>query len=146
MSLQFYKKEFEDAIKEVTITAALIKEPLDRIQITEWIKKLLEIPSDSLANAVLKNEYIQFLRIALNNEIKLIFAPFNEFPPKDDLISLAKYLGDMVVESSSSFPDGGPIQPILCHKTEDSTASLTIQRCSEGGIFCYMSVAPNNLE
>lgn len=144
MSLQFYKKEFEDAIKEVTITAATTKDPIDRIMLTEWIKKLIEIPADSLANVVLKNEYIQFLRIALNN--KLIYAPFNEFPPEGELISLAKYLGDMVVECYSIFPDGGPIQPILCHKTEDGTATLTIQKCPEGGVFCYMSVAPNNLE
>lgn len=146
MSLEIYKKEFENTIKEITITLALIKEPMDRIRITEWIKKLIEIPKNNLTNVVLKNEYIQFLRIALNNKIQLIFAPFNEFPPKGDLISLGKFLGNMVIESSSSFPQGGPIQPIMCHKSEDSTACLTIKECPQGGIFCYMVVAPDGLE
>lgn len=34
---------------------------------------------------------------------------------------------------------------MICHKSDDDRAFLTVKRTPDGGIFCYMAVAPDAL-
>ena len=37
----------------------------------------------------------------------------------------------------------GTLVPVICHKSDDDRAFMTIKRTKEGDLFCYMAVAPD---
>lgn len=139
--------EFDEALREITITAPKsLNSPYDRVRIMEWMKKLCDLPRDNAENPRIRNEYIQYLRTQLNNPQVHLLRPFKNRPPKStNLTPLPELLGNIISEECPNLPKTGPIQPIICHKTEDGKAILSVKRCPEGGIFCYMAVSPTSM-
>lgn len=71
------------------------------------------------------------------------FQPFKQFPPEGRVLPLSVYVGNMIAECSGQ-PRAGAMQPVIIHQTDDCKAFLTVKKCPDGGLYCYMSVTPEN--
>ncbi|KAG5675768.1 hypothetical protein PVAND_005644 [Polypedilum vanderplanki] len=136
-----YAKEFKDAANETMFNAVHLKSPNDRIRVCEWLRKLKELRNDKYEEVKMKNEYMQYLKMSLTGEYKILTKPFSSAPPKQ-LVPFAECIANKTCDAIPELPRSGPIQPILCHKSEDNRAFITIKRTPDNGVICYMAVAP----
>lgn len=82
----------------------------------------------------------------VGNSPSMFCRPFKEPPPEDELTPLLENLSNSMHSVVPDLPKCGPLKPILFHRSADHRAYLSIKRCPEGGIFCYMAVAPEPLQ
>lgn len=118
---------------------------IDRIRVCEWLRKLKELKNDKYEDARMKNEYIQYMRMNLAGEYKILKKPFS-LPPPENLVPFAECIANLTCNAIPDLPRCGRIQPILCHKSDDNRAWMCVKRTPDNGILCYMAVAPDPLK
>jgi hypothetical protein len=118
---------------------------IDRVQVCEWMRKLKALQNSSFAEAKMKNEYMQYLRMSLTGQYCVLTKPFST-PPPEKLIPFGEYIANKTCDAIPEMPRCGKIQPILCHKSDDNRAFMCIERTPENGILCYMAVAPDSIK
>lgn len=63
----------------------------------QWVKKLSQLPSDDLELGKIRNEYIQLLRIQVQN--RFLHGIFKGYPPDSEkLTPLAEVLGNNIAK------------------------------------------------
>lgn len=112
----------------------------------QWLKRLRDQNDRSLDTCIIRNNYAQALRIMLGQNTAQFCRPFKEPPPEDELTPLLEALTNSMHDVVPDLPKCGPLKPILLHRSADHRAYMSIKRCPEGGIFCYMAVAPEPLQ
>lgn len=118
----------------------------DRVRVMQWLKRLRDQNDRSLDTCLTRNQYVQALRIMLSHNPAMFCRPFKEPPPEDELTPLLEALSNSMHAVVPDLPKCGPLKPILFHRSADHRAYLSIKRCPEGGVFCYMAVAPEPLQ
>lgn len=128
----------------------------------QWLKKLSELRNDKLSDVKMKHEYMQYLRVSLQGDYKLLTKPFNDSPP-DDLVPFPEMIANKTADAIPGVPRAGKffrphkahelftmeifqlgiLQPVLCHKSGDDRAFMCVKRTPDNGILCYMAVAPD---
>ena len=81
----------------------IIYSSLDRVRISEWVRKLVAIDDDSCENIKKKNEYIQYLKIQVANSCLQL--PFTKPPPSANLPSLPELLVNNIYNFTISMLD-----------------------------------------
>jgi hypothetical protein len=56
----------------------------------------------------MKHEYMQFMRVSLQGDYKILTKPFNEFPP-DELIPFAEMISNKTADAIPGVPRAGKI-------------------------------------
>lgn len=118
----------------------------DRALTIQWLKRLRDQNDRSLESCMIRNQYAEALRIMVDNTPVTFCMPFKEEPPKDELTPLLEALSNSMHNVVPDLPKCGPLKPILFHRSADHRAYMNIKRCPDGGIFCYMAVAPEPLQ
>lgn len=78
----------------------------ERVKLCQWLKKLSELRSDKLEDVKMKHEYMQYLRVSLQGDYKLLTKPFNDAPP-DDLVPFAEMIANKTADSVPGVPRAG---------------------------------------
>ena len=121
--LKLYKDECKEAGKELMISGMKMKSPagnwisrtswtfscrflLDRMKICQWLKKLLELRTDNLSEVKMKHEYLQYLRVTLQGDYKILTKPFNTSPP-DELVPFAECIANKTADAIPDMPRAG---------------------------------------
>lgn len=89
----------------------------------------------------MKHEYLTFLHVMLTGPYLKLAKPFDTMPP-EQLVPLAECLGNRIADQYQELvPRVGPLQPMMCQKSEDGRAYLCVRRTPDNGILCYMCCA-----
>ncbi|XP_044733489.1 uncharacterized protein LOC123296093 [Chrysoperla carnea] len=139
------KEELTDSFREIAAYALKLKNPYDRVRCLQWLRKLNELPDSGDASMCIKNQYVQFLRIQVKNGH--IHGIFKNSPPiqNNQIVPLAKCLGNYIFKKVPYLPKNESIAPILNHKSSDGRAYINCKQIPGGGIFCYLTVSPDCL-
>ncbi|XP_055619023.1 uncharacterized protein LOC129764196 [Toxorhynchites rutilus septentrionalis] len=136
---------YKESILELMYLCSKLSNPVDRVRVTEWIRKLSETAAEQTAHPRLIQEYLDYLKLMCQSVPIYFVEPFKSQPPKKPLVPLAEALGDALAARCPYLPKSGPAAPMVLHRSGDDTASMSVHKDANGEIFCYMSIVPRDV-
>lgn len=113
----------------------------DRLRLCQWLRAISQLRNDQHESLKMKHEYLTFLHVMLAGPYLKLAKPFDTMPP-EQLVPLAECLGNRIADQYQELvPRVGPLQPMMCQKSEDGRAYLCVRRTPDNGILCYMCCA-----
>lgn len=141
--------DYKLTLKELSKCTANLNDPIIRVKVIQWIRKLTSIKINENSKFPQNNNllnYLQYLNIIIKSGFSNLLPPFDVPPHDGDLVPLEEVLVNNMAAQIPELPRAGPIQPVLCHKSEDGRATIEVKKSPEGGVFCYMAVTPDKLK
>lgn len=124
--IQQYAREYKNAIGDIMKEGVKLKNPYgnymifyclfawnqfsiisERVRICLWIERLNMLRNDDLEQVRMKNEYIQYMRVCLQNNVGVLPAPFSSPPPQAVLVPLPELLANLTADAHPNIPRTG---------------------------------------